>query len=393
MTALSTFLSENKKKFIEDVVKDGGKDWTIVMGNEAGDLDTIASSVAYSYLSQRQTNHPTIALIQMHRADLFLRPENLLAFQFAHLSPSHDDLFMLDDLPVPTKSLKTTFALVDHNQLGPEFNGTVVGVIDHHVDEGLYPNANPRDIVLVGSATSLVARHFKDAWKSLDPPPPPEVATLLLSAIFIDTGGLKPKGKAEQIDRDSADFLLPVSTFAPSYVHPEGSIHSSSESPSIAQITDQLSTQKADVSHLDSRDLFRRDYKEYVSGTPPVRVGLSTVPLGPKPWLEKDPELGKALDAWAEERKLDVAGILVTYRTEKKNKKRRGIILWVRKGEEALAKKLEKGLEKNKELDLDPVKGAMGLAEAGRRVKVWDQLNTDATRKVIAPAILAILEA
>ncbi|KDQ07539.1 hypothetical protein BOTBODRAFT_607928 [Botryobasidium botryosum FD-172 SS1] len=363
------------------------------MGNEAGDLDTIASSVAYSYLSQRQKSHPTIALIQMPRADLSLRPENLLAFKYANLSPAHDDLFMLDDLPVPTDTLKTTFALVDHNRLGSPFpsTGTVVGVIDHHADEGLYPDADPRDIILVGSASSLVARHFKDAWTSLDPPPPPEVATLLLSAIFIDTGGLKPKGKAEKIDHESAEFLLPLSTFSPSHAHSDGSIGTASAPPSIADITEELSTQKADVSRLDSRDLLRRDYKEFVvSGT---RVGLSTVPLGPKPWLEKDPELGRALDAWAEERKLDVAGVLVTYRTEKKNKKRRGIILWVRPGEEALAKKLEKGLEKNKELDLDPMKGAMGLAEAGRRVKVWDQLNTDATRKVVAPAIQAILEA
>jgi hypothetical protein len=34
--ALSNFLSDNKKRFLEDLEKDGGKEWTVVMGNEAG---------------------------------------------------------------------------------------------------------------------------------------------------------------------------------------------------------------------------------------------------------------------------------------------------------------------------------------------------------------------
>lgn len=35
-SALAAFLRENKKKFLADVKVDGAKEWTVVMGNEAG---------------------------------------------------------------------------------------------------------------------------------------------------------------------------------------------------------------------------------------------------------------------------------------------------------------------------------------------------------------------
>lgn len=34
--ALSAFLAANRAQFLEDVAKDGAKNWTVVMGNEAG---------------------------------------------------------------------------------------------------------------------------------------------------------------------------------------------------------------------------------------------------------------------------------------------------------------------------------------------------------------------
>ena len=43
---------------------------------------------------------------------------------------------------------------------------------------------------------------------------PGELATVLLCAILIDTGGLKPKGKALAVDYVAAYHLLPRSSLA-----------------------------------------------------------------------------------------------------------------------------------------------------------------------------------
>lgn len=184
------------------------------------DLDSIASSAAYSYLASKLgttkvEKQPTIALILTPRTDLYLRPENLYVFdQLAKLDTEHDypELLCIDDLPADAiKSAK--FVLVDHNSLLPAFTGKgdVVGILDHHADEKHHiDTAAFREIAPVGSCASLVARHFKDSWNESVPP---EVATLLLSAIYIDTGGLKPHDKAVQIDYDSAAFLTPLSIY------------------------------------------------------------------------------------------------------------------------------------------------------------------------------------
>lgn len=67
------------------------------------------------------------------------------------------------------KADQIAFVLVDHNNFRVEgFSRDsirVSGIIDHHVDEGLYRNAVPRVIEPCGSCTSLVIKHFKELWE------------------------------------------------------------------------------------------------------------------------------------------------------------------------------------------------------------------------------------
>lgn len=42
---LSQFLVDNKRRFLEDLKKDAGANWTIVMGNEAGGVEFSVSSI------------------------------------------------------------------------------------------------------------------------------------------------------------------------------------------------------------------------------------------------------------------------------------------------------------------------------------------------------------
>ncbi|TFY76065.1 hypothetical protein EWM64_g7946 [Hericium alpestre] len=209
---LSHFLQLQKVNYLKAVDQGQAKQWTVVMGNEAGDLDSLASAIAYAWYATNTRKSLTVPLIQSPHADLPLRAENLHTLALAGIDPGRD-LLCLDDAPfLPLPSDK--FALVDHNTLNPRFahpGARVIAVIDHHADEGNHiDTADPRIVAVpTGSCASLVAPLLRDA-----PDTPSELATLLLAAICIDTDGLKLGGKAEQADRDAVALLLPRSTLA-----------------------------------------------------------------------------------------------------------------------------------------------------------------------------------
>jgi exopolyphosphatase len=382
-----------------------------------------------------------------------LRPENLMALKNAGIPK--ESLLYLSDLTRPSSELAklgARFALVDHNSLLPEFRrfqkrgsesggrpGTpsselqaenaeedpVVAVIDHHDDEGVHQNAPTRLIqVPTGSTASLLTQVFRKSWEAAlsgpagiaSCPVPPEVATLLLQAILIDTGGLKRKvsgSKTTPADVEAASFLYPVSTLAPAadvaFVG-HGDIPDDLDS-----LTSQLIATKMNVSHLSTRYLLLRDYKEYIFDTATstsLRVGLSTVPMNLKTWLTRDgggwEAYMKSMDAWMEERQLDIAGVLTTYKSEGKGKSRRELLFVVRLREESrgldgkkVFDSLANGLRTDPTLQLEDWgnKGGLGSGPGiallnsgaeGRYGGVWNQANTAATRKQVQPAVVSI---
>lgn len=406
MTTLSEFLKSNRQSFLADINSNQGEGWTIVMGNEAGDLDSCASAISASYLSTKLDNIPTIALIQTFRADFALRPENLLAFEFAHLDPSHNDLLTLDDLTsaIPLSKLRTSFALVDHNSLLSKFvtdgEDRVTAIFDHHEDEKRHLGAKPRIINTAGSCSSIVADYYRSRFSpdaaALD------LASLMLSAIVIDTSGLKEKedgGKADETDIEASKFLYPISTFG--FISATG--QASTESKTIPDLTELLSQAKLSVSHLSGRDLLRRDYKKYEFGSESTgnftRVGLSTVPMGLDDWIERDGATKFWSDQaqWIKEEGLTFSGILTTFRTKNTRKHKREMLVVfpspdgvVPDAPTGLEKKLYDGIESNETLDAEQ-RDLKGIE--GRRARAWKQKNKKATRKQVAPAIKAIIEA
>ncbi|EJD51839.1 DHH phosphoesterase [Auricularia subglabra TFB-10046 SS5] len=442
--ALLQFLRSSKERYLQ-ALRDGTagtQGWTVVMGNEAGDLDTLASSVAYAFLAHSD-QHPFVALQQTPRGDLRLRPENIHALSLAGLGEAeHDALLCIDDLPTdtPFPPPGTRFALVDHNALGAHFKvegAKVVGIIDHHEDERAHASDEvaPRIVqVPTGSCSSLVANHFHSASSSTTPPP--ELAGLLLSALLIDTDGLKAGGKAEAADHDAAAYLLPLTQAQQQQQLKPG------DSELIADLTRTLNAKKFDVEPLGTRDLLRRDYKEYSytrsASSSQVKVGLATVPLGLARLFELSAprsasgsgdeapaEFWSALDAWMAERELDVLGVLCSFRSPKEGKgkkkpktktktgkpagaHRRQILAVVRRPQD-LAQVLFDGLEGAEALNLERLALAELLqAEKGKkaskgkgkdsdsrpngsRMRVYEQHNADASRKAIAPLFKTII--
>ncbi|KAH7337581.1 hypothetical protein B0J17DRAFT_573526 [Rhizoctonia solani] len=411
MSALSTFFFANKKAFLDDLASSKAEGWTIVMGNEAGDLDSCASALAHSYLSTILDHKRTVALIQTPRADLRLRAENLLAFEYAHLSKNNSDLLTIDEITALTKleDLRSSYALVDHNKLLSKFLAKdsplasaerVNAIFDHHADEGAHLTADPRIIHVTGSCASIVTDYFLPRL-----PKSPvlgdaltDIFSLLLSAIIIDTSGLKEGDKTTDYDKTAADYLYPHTSFgAPSIAGGEPN----KDRKTLSELADILVDSKRDVSRLSGHDLLRRDYKEFEwndSKGALVRVGLSTVPMGLKHWIERDGKKSfwAAQNEWIKERNLAVSGVLTTFRTRTKNKHKREMLLVFPQTEQVadaptgLELKLYTGIESNTVLGAEP-KNIPGIE--GRRARAWEQTEKQATRKQIAPAFKAIIEA
>ena len=363
----------------------------------------------------------------MERADLNLRPENLYATSLAGLSETQDELLTLTELvdfkPLPSE----TFVLVDHNRLGPSFaldnpKAEVIAVVDHHEDEGLYPQANPRIISPAGSCSSHIA--------TLCPPElPEELATLLLTAILIDTDGLKPGGKAIDLDRSSALSLATKSTIA--NLIPPLSALSPIDRPNpnalydcqtIKELTNTLSAKKSDVSRLGALDLLRRDYKEatytlnWAPGKPTIKAGLSSVPFRLKTWGSNG-RLETDAVTWMQRREITILGVLASFKDTKGNKftktgkgKHKREMAWIvleqtelshtSSGDgltvSVLADRLWAGLEANDEIKVQKYK-KFDLHKAGKlpptsKARVYKQGNAHASRKAIAPILKNILE-
>ncbi|KAF7978785.1 hypothetical protein HWV62_44838 [Athelia sp. TMB] len=419
--SLSHFLASSKAGYLRDIVNGKADDWTVVMGNEAGDLDSIASSIAYAWIRSRTLNLNAVPLIQTKRADLRLREENMHALSLAGLQAGCPELLCVDEVPHSSSSIFPShlFGIVDHNRLLPQFTSAdakVVAIIDHHADEGFHTEAttSPRIVAPSGSCASHVALLFPS-----DIELPAELATLLLSAILIDTGGLKVKadGKTLPVDLQAAAFLLPKSTISASNIitaqMPITSTDHFAGMAAITNLTANLAEKKNDVSHLNSRDLLRRDYKQYRLDLPWAgpgaftNAGLSTVPVGFKTWIPKDPaEFWAAAREWMLERDLGVLGVLTSFRSETKHKHKREQLWIVRDTAGAqvdagrLADRLWPGLEGSEELRLETKDFAsFGTSDeeaegesSKLKVRVYQQGNADATRKATAPLMMKVLE-
>jgi exopolyphosphatase len=382
------------------------------------DLDSIASSIGYAFFAAATSDQPAtsadkptplkfVPLVQTARGDLTLRPENIEAFKKSSLSADNADLLCIDDITSITPFPSDKFVLVDHNRLGetfhaPDSSEQVVALFDHHVDERLYPNANPRIInAKAGSCSSLIVNNFVSAknWNA-------DIAKLLLSAGCIDTGGLKPDGKAIEVDVKAADFTLPIATNDPTRQVGDNI----SKDPFIKSLTKDLKDKKDDVGSFSNRDLLRRDYKQYSftsskanSGKPAIVVGLSTVPVDLKEWVKREPS---ALAAYMDERKLTILGALTSFDREsalpnmlgKKKKVHKRQSLWMIHPDAPadLDAVLWSGLLGSKELDLEELKKwkkKMGFKKSEKlRGQAYKQKNVEATRKTVAPLVEQIVQ-
>ncbi|KAG8728669.1 hypothetical protein FRC12_021582, partial [Ceratobasidium sp. 428] len=246
--SLSSWARAVKKRFIADVeacapsVRSNATDkseacaqaakWSIVMGNEAGDLDSLTSAIAWAFYlahedmadlkgkkgkhGDKKEERPVVPLLQTEEDAIDLRPENKLALrEYGNMRRGHADILTIEELPLPPNELAPyidSIYLVDHNRIRSDWGEAgakaVKGVLDHHNDLGLYPDAKPRVVEASGSCASLVVHEILGLWDKDDDDVtfkgecinsvfapfkvhptdiPAELADLLLAVIALDT--------------------------------------------------------------------------------------------------------------------------------------------------------------------------------------------------------------
>lgn len=208
--SLATSLTERKEAFLDRLSKapDDDSPFIIIMGNEAADTDSLASSILLSHLlstsSFKDKKFPPstiyLPLAQLPRADMKLRAENEMLLSILQVDAS--SLLFLDDVPNLDKLLRSDIflGLTDHPQLSTlwqpydKFENKVEVIVDHHADSKSHMEAKLRVLKgpengAVASAVSVVVDLFKDT-KEIEELPQ-QLADLGLAAILIDTDNVR----------------------------------------------------------------------------------------------------------------------------------------------------------------------------------------------------------
>ncbi len=282
--SINTYLSQAKKQIAHTGL--------VVIGNEAADLDSMASAIAYGYLRNLQdATKLVLPIVSIPRADFILRPEAVYVFKEAGIDLSK--VIFIDDIDFEQLMETAELVLVDHNRLSmplEKYGDQVVSIVDHHWDEGLYGSANPRIIETVGSTTSLVAREFRRGGIEIRR----DVAILLTGTILLDTVNLADDmGRVTDTDKDIAAVTLPL-------------CHLSQQ-----VFFENVCKEKYNVTGFSTNDLLRKDYKEWQFGR--VRCGIASALLPAEEWYAMDSNLTSGFTVFADKRGLDLLVCMNAY--------------------------------------------------------------------------------
>ncbi|KAJ2160971.1 Exopolyphosphatase [Coemansia sp. RSA 552] len=384
------------------------KGLTLVLGNESADLDSVVSSIALAYSLSRGEEW-AVPVINTNRADMALRPDSELLLRSVLPGGGMEDLAFIDDVDMAALLDRVGLSglaiwLADHN--APASRQAVLepfvrGIVDHHADEGKCRGAEWRQIEKVGSCATLVAERIRGMQQgSLEP----ELAKMLLAPILIDTSNLDPKAqRATEKDIECVRWLEPQVNWAAASagVTTGDDAEPSLDVGSSDALYRTLDKVKGRVSHYPSRDLLRKDYKQWevaVGGGRPWTVGISSISYRLRKWLKRDgrQEVERAVIGWVAERKLDVA-LVMTHGKAKEAKggsKVYGRDLTVAFGDGVpleMRRLVVEGLLGSDQLGL---RGYFGADDGGGggRIHFYTQTRTESSRKQVFPVVKSVVE-
>mmetsp|Transcript_25585 Transcript_25585/g.31042 ORF Transcript_25585/g.31042 Transcript_25585/m.31042 type:complete len:389 (-) Transcript_25585:490-1656(-) len=357
---------------------------SVVLGNEAADVDSIVCAILYAFLLHITGNghdRHLAPVVNVPRADLALRADAKWLLKSVGLDTT--SLMFLDDIDL--RRLKKVGALkslvlVDHNRLGRQqeeeeeagLEELIVEIVDHHKDERQYPKDVKRNIQMVGSCSTLVAAEYtKKAPAALQNT---QIASMLLAGVLLDTGNMDPAlGKATAADDLMAKVLSPKCEETP------------------AEFYERLKNLRLDVSTLTTRDLLRKDYKQWTMGGGGFRVGISSVPVFIEKMSTKDNDMAQAIDNWQAECELDLLLIMNADTDPSDGTFKRQLVLLPSSSTTDHTTLIPRLLDhfKKSGIALETLDGVKHLP---RRAAVFLQLDAKISRKQIQPTVAAFYD-
>lgn len=285
---------------------------THVIGNQAGDADSVVSALALAYIkywnqqltttistttasttttttiphSHSHTQH--IPIVSIPRADLLLRPDIILLLQLANIDIQKliylDDDYVSAIQPQPQPQL----ILVDHNRLMHtewiQKDPTIIEIVDHHYDEGYHQEAIQRTIAFGDTAVASTCTLILEQCRGV---PSADLAITLLGVILLDTVNASPTaGKVTTRDQKAMEQLLRQTDWTQLT---NTSFLRSGETFDTNKLYNYLSDAKFDPTFwksLSVKDALRLDYKRFHSKT--SIFGISSVLMPITDFMEKD---------------------------------------------------------------------------------------------------------
>ncbi|OUS48934.1 Exopolyphosphatase [Ostreococcus tauri] len=255
LEGLDAYLRRAREAFLRDP-----SSVTCALGNEACDLDSVASALAVGYARAMTTSAIVTPIAQCLRRDLALRPDVVRALDAVGVSV--ESLTCAEDVEAAGEArTPREVILVDHNAITvrvvpKSWETRVVEIIDHHDDAGAHGDAAVRTIELVGSCSSLVYRDVVAPTRRDDIAR--QVARLLLGAIVLDTRLLDASTtRASAVDFEAAKALREALGW---------------DEREMGDEYETLSLARHDQSSFSCAQLLAKDYKQWTFGRHEVGV-------------------------------------------------------------------------------------------------------------------------
>jgi exopolyphosphatase len=404
----------------------------IVIGNEAGDADSIISAICYSYVQECAfpNGGKLTPVVSISGKDFqSQRPETVRLLQLAGISPQ-ECLCYIDDVSILQSDAETNIlniTLVDHNRLTanrPYLNATdvtytVVRILDHHLDEGYHTDtcaerniAYENNMALVASTCTLIVEAMQNGLVTT--PYPMSLSLLLLGVILLDSVNMDPRaGKVTERDVTAIQALVDHTDWQCGDLDSEArtllgvSDTSSNCSPDLTAMFQTLQNAKfspAFWNGLSARDALRLDYKQFTP-SPPSRevkaVGVSTVLQSRSEFWKKD-ELLSSIRAYMKEVQIELFGIMFAYNSDSMNASESsgsGLIreLSLVGSDPLLLERLVEFLQSEGSLEIREINQTTpGMITEDKNehltIRSFQQMNTAASRKQIVPLLLKFFE-
>ena len=331
------------------------------------DLDSCCSAIAYAWWMSSSISHSRaiVPLVNIPREDLALRHELTHLLRQVNVNPDH--LCFATDMPDDGLQ-DSRWILVDHNcMMTTQFRRyEVVGIVDHHKDEGCALNADPRIIEPSGSCSSHVVKY----WAPQIVPVQKEdqqCLRMVAASILIDTSNLSSK-----VTRTDEEAIQIVQQYLPTLT--------------LGSFYEDIREAKTNVpASMSFKDMLRKDYKQWeVSGG--NQLGISSI-VKDNRWVQQNrPSWMEDVTAMMHDHKLNVFVFMAT--STDGGEFHRELFLCVASAEFAWLKDaLEQDSDSKRDLQLE----SYGAKLDGGCRWVWNQRNNASSRKVVGPLLRKLL--